>query len=221
MSAPGSANASGIVRKTEFERKQQIKDVATQLFSQGGYQATSMRDIADAVGLHAGSLYAHIRNKEDMLFAIVEDMSDASLREMQTVLESDLTPIEQFKEIARRHAKLVGEHLPAMTVYMHEWQHLDGARKKAITEKRNEYEHGIRTIIERCVADGTFKPVDTTLAAHALLSFLNWLYQWFRPDGDLSVLEVANSFTAMLCGGLEVDDGKATKKQGPRSRKRL
>lgn len=200
--AGGIARQTEIVRKTEFERKQQIKEVTTRLFSERGYQATSMRDIADAVGLQAGSLYAHVRNKEDMLFVIVEDMSDASLGEMKAVLNSGLPSQEQFREIARRHAKLVAEHLPAMTVYMHEWQHLDGKNKRTITKKRDRYEHGLRTIIERCVDDGTFAPTNITLAAKALLSTLNWMYQWYRPEGNMSALEVADSFTDILCAGL-------------------
>ena len=179
-----------------------IYEVATHQFALKGYLGTSMRDLGEALGLHAGSLYAHIKSKEDILFAIVDRISSLHQRDLRRVMRSSEAPLDKLREIARCHMRLLAENLEAATVYFHEWRNLDEARREVIIAKRDEFEIGLREIISDCVDQGLFHPVDTGMAARALLGMLNWTYQWYSPQGRLSWEEVADTFAGYLIDAL-------------------
>jgi AcrR family transcriptional regulator len=175
---------------------------ATSLFSARGYRGTSMRHLGDALGLHAGSLYVHIKSKEDVLFKIVDRISTIHEGYMAEILASDAPPVEQLRQVARSMMRLIGENREAATVYFHEWKNLSPERRQIVIDRRDAYEASLRRIIEAAVADGTFRPVDSKLVAFAFVSMFNWSYQWFSTDGSLSAIDVADSYFDFLVRGL-------------------
>jgi AcrR family transcriptional regulator len=188
------------IRRRE-ERRQVILDVATDLFSAKGYHGTSMRDLGDALGLYPGSLYAHIRSKEDVLYAIVDHVSELYEDQLRAVLESGLPPLDQLRELTRRHLCVGMEHLRAATVCAHEWKYLGARRRALIGARRDQYEAGLRSIVAACIADGTFRPLDVPLASIAILGVLNWTYVWYRPHGRLRPPELAHCLVEFLIDG--------------------
>lgn len=185
-----------------MSRREQILHTARQLFSDRGYHATSMRDIAEALGIQAGSLYVHIRSKEDVLFEIVDRCADQFLRALAPVLESPRPAPERLREALRAHLQVMARNLETATVFFHEWKFLDPERRQAVIRKRDEYEAGFRRIIAEGVAAGAFRPVDVRLAACAVLSMANWFYHWYSPAGPLSAEEIADRFADMILWGL-------------------
>ena len=179
-----------------------IYKVATHQFAVKGYLGTSMRDLGEALGLHAGSLYAHIKSKEDILFEIIDRISSLHQRDLRRIMRSSEAPLDKLREIARCHMRLLAENLEAATVYFHEWRNLDEARRHVIIAKRDEFESGLREIISDCTDLGLFRPVDTAMAAKALLGMLNWTYQWYSPEGRLPWEDVADTFVGYLVDGL-------------------
>jgi AcrR family transcriptional regulator len=179
-----------------------IVGAATELFSAKGYRGTSMRDLGDALGLHAGSLYVHIRSKEDVLYVIIDRISSVYERYMKEITSSDLPPVEQLREVARNTLTLIGENSQAAKVYFHEWKNLSPRRQQKIIARRELFHTSVRGIIRGCVKDGTFRPVDDKLAAYALESMFSWTYQWYSPSGPLSPTEVADSFMNFVIEGL-------------------
>src|SRR5437763_9103589 len=105
------------------ERGEQVYAAALRLFREKGYHATSMQDIAAAVGLYKGSLYHYIGGKEDLLVQVFERAMAGLLASVEaTVADDGLAPLEQLRLIVKAHVAAVAENREALTVYLHEFR---------------------------------------------------------------------------------------------------
>jgi AcrR family transcriptional regulator len=186
----------------EDSRREQITGAAEALFSRQGYHATTIRQVARAVDLQGGSLYAHIASKEEVLAAIVERAASEFQAALAPVLAGPGPAHERLRRAVRAHLGVIAANLPAATVYFQDWRHLSGERQAAVREKRDAYERLWRGLIEDGLADGSFHDVDPRLAALACLSLCNWTYQWFDPAGALDADALAEQFAELLLRGL-------------------
>jgi AcrR family transcriptional regulator len=186
----------------ESPRRQQIEDAASTLFRERGYAATSVRDIAHALDMQGGSLYAHVASKEDVLWSIVSRAADRFNAEVGRVAVSSAPPAARLREMIRAHVGVVTSAQKDAAVFLHEWRFLSQNRREQMAERRDAYEALFRRAIADGVAAGAFNAVDTRLAAMALLSALNGIATWYRPDGPLTPAEVADHYADLFLGGL-------------------
>lgn len=188
---------------TTRTRREQIYEVASRLFSERGYHATSMRDLASELGMQGGSLYAHISGKEELLVEIVNQAArqfDAALLPLR---DATLTPEEKLREAMRRHLQVVTGNLESATVFFHEWEHLAPESYGHVTAWRDTIDAFYRDLIREGVQAGTYKPdLDIKMTAYLVLSAINWTYTWYRPGGPLTASQIADQFADMLLGGL-------------------
>ncbi len=187
-----------------MDRKEEILATAERLFSERGYHATSMRDIAAALGLKGGSLYSHIKGKEELLWWGL-DRAARQFQDIQVRFDADSAPaVERLRGAIRAHIRIVANNLPAATVYFHEWRFLpEGPERLDFLARRNSYEEWMRQLIESARAEGQFAPgIDSKWATLLILSAANWLYQWYNPQGVLSAEEIADRFTEIIFNGL-------------------
>lgn len=185
------------------ERKSQIIHTAARLFSRHGYHNTSVRDIARELDLQGGSLYSHIDGKEEVLWDILDRAADEFLQTIRPIAASDAAPAEKLREAIHAHVQVITDDLAAATVYFHEWRFLSEPRRSAFLSRRNQYEDLMRDIVEEGIAAGDFQDVDPKFATLLILSAVNWIYQWYRPDGALSPAEIADRFIGLIFTGLE------------------
>lgn len=183
-------------------RREQIHSTAGALFSRRGYAATSVRDIARELDLQGGSLYAHIASKEDVLWAIVSDAAERFFAAARPLAASDAPATARLRGMIRAHVAVVTGQLDRATVFLHEWRFLSPPRRERIAMLRDEYEALYRATIAEGIAAGEFAPTDPKLAATLVLSALNGIPGWYRPDGPLSAEAVADHFTDTLLHGL-------------------
>jgi AcrR family transcriptional regulator len=178
-------------------RRDEILEAAARLFSERGYHATSMRDLGEATGMLAGSLYAHIDGKEDLLFGIVQRAAEAFLGGVEGVRDSDAPAEEKLRLAMRAHVEVVAGDPAAARVFHHEWRALQGRRRTEVRRLRRRYE---------AVWDGIVRDLpgatDRRSARLLVLSAANWTYTWYRPDGPMSPRQVADRFTDLLLEGL-------------------
>lgn len=201
------------------DRYGEIVQAATTLFSKKGYEATSVRDIADAVQLKPGSLYAHIRSKEDLLGAIIERVTQEFYDRAGPALAADgRSASERLRAFLVAHLTTIAENLPSATVFLHEWEGLDAERLAANRKERVEYERSLADLIAEGVKAGEFRPVDPRLTAKAVLSLVNWAYTWYSPAGPLGVDEIADYFFDLLVSGLGAGPRSKTVPQPRRTR---
>ncbi|MDQ6695196.1 MAG: TetR/AcrR family transcriptional regulator [Chloroflexota bacterium] len=186
-----------------IDRKEQIYHTAGSLFSERGYSATTVRDIARELNMQAGSLYAHIDSKEDVLWQIVNSAADQFLSAVSPIAGSDKTPADKLRHMVRAHVQVVSDNMANATIFLHEWKFLGDARRASVASRRNAYEALYRDVLEEGTRNGDFAPIDTKMAALLVLSVVNWMPQWYNPGGPLSPLQVADSFSDLILKGLE------------------
>ena len=180
-------------------RFEEIVDAAARLFSQQGYAATSIQDIADSVGILKGSLYHYIHTKEDLLDAVIREahLRTAALGIEALGMEGDA--LAKLSFVVERHLMEAAGNQAKVRVFYQESKFLPPERLAGILATRDSYEHSIRQIIAGGQVEGTIGPhLDPVLTAIAILSVLNSVQQWFRPDGARSLEEVTDSFTDLV-----------------------
>ena len=174
----------------ETTRRQAIEGVASDLFRERGYAATSIRDIARALSVQGASLYAHVTSKEDLLWAIVdraatrfERAADAAEAEAADRHPGD--PAEALAALVRAHVRVLTDDVAEAGVFVHEWRALGPDRRSSILERRDAYQARFRRQIDEGIAIGAFAMTDPSIAASTLLSAINGVATWYDPDGRL------------------------------------
>jgi TetR/AcrR family transcriptional regulator, cholesterol catabolism regulator len=186
-----------------ISRKEQILGAAASLFSERGYHATSMRDIGVASGMLHGSLYAHIRTKEDLLYEIVLRAAEKFLGGVEAAAGSPGSPEERLRAAMRAHVGVVAEDVDAARVFHHEWRALSGGRLQEVLALRDRYEDLWDVIVGALPGRRPRK-----LTRLLVLSAANWVYTWYDPAGPLTPDQVADGFTDLLLRGLRGGNGK-------------
>jgi AcrR family transcriptional regulator len=192
----------------EATRRRAIEDVASDLFRERGYAATSVRDIARALQMQGPSLYAHVASKEAVLWAIVdraatrfELAADAAEAEAEQRRPGD--PAEALASLVRAHVRVVTADVGEASVFVHEWRALGPERRATILARRDAYEARFRRRIIDGIAIGAFPLTDPSVAATVLLTALNGLATWYDPDGRLSPDRVADHLVDLSLRMLE------------------
>jgi TetR/AcrR family transcriptional regulator, cholesterol catabolism regulator len=193
------------------DRLTQIFYVAAQLFCEQGYDATSMSDISDAIGVTKAAIYHFIPGgKKDLLFAIIN-------YGMDTVLESVITPAREFKDPEQRlraiitnHAKLVMSGsteggINPVTVIVDEVASLSPPQRKKVDQRKRSYMDFVTETLREMKAQGKLKDIDVTVVGFSLIGTIIWLGHWYRPDGRLSSDEVAETMCTMILNGILAD----------------
>jgi TetR/AcrR family transcriptional regulator, cholesterol catabolism regulator len=192
------------------DRRRQIEDAASALFSGRGYAATTMRDIAGALDLQGGSLYAHVTSKESLLAAIVEEAAERFHAAVRPLAEGGGGAAERLRAMIHAHVGVLAGGLERAAVYLYEWRFLGQERRERIARSRAAYQAMFERVIAEGQAAGELDPrADPKLAAVFVLSAVNALPRWHRPDGPLSLHEVAERYADLFLRGLELADPDA------------
>jgi TetR/AcrR family transcriptional regulator, cholesterol catabolism regulator len=187
-------------------REEQVYAAALRLFREKGYHATSMQDIAQAVGLYKGSLYHYIGGKEELLVRVFERALGSLLAELeQIVADPSLGPTAQLRRVIGAHVRAVAENLDALTVYFHEWRALAADSLATVREQRQRYAALVAEVVARGVQAGEFRVSDVRVATLGILGMCNWLCQWYTPSGRLTPAQIADHFADLVLDGLRRD----------------
>lgn len=188
-------------------RKEEILKIACQLFSRKGYHGTTIRDISDACGILAGSLYAHINSKEDLLYEITERGARAFLESLKPIVNMDGPAREKLRYAMRAHIQVIEKNLEAATVFFHEWKALTEDRRELIQQQRDQYESMWKQILTEGIKNNEFALSDEKFARLLLLSVGNWVYHWYQPNQGLTADEIADRFVEMILQGFAAKKG--------------
>ncbi len=181
-------------------RRTELTRLAAQLFAEKGYHGTSVGDLAAAMGVQKGSLYAHIESKADLLWEVAREGAAAFHAQLDAIPE-ELPATEKLRLALQGHLRVVAEQLEVATVFVKEWQYLDGARLEQFVAERRRYEERIRALFREGVEGSELRTdLDEAAAALLFLSAANWAYTWLRPGGDVDAL--ADRFYALLVDGM-------------------
>src|ERR671936_1513608 len=181
-------------------RRNELTRAAARLFAQKGYHGTSIGDLADALGVQKGSLYAHIQGKEDLLYETMREGARAFHAALDAIPE-DAPATEKIRLALRGHLRVVADQLDVATVFVREWRYLEGERRDEILEERRRYEERFRAFFREGRELGELRTdLDDGAAALLTLSAMNWAYTWLTPGRDTD--ELADRFHSILLDGV-------------------
>jgi len=200
-------------RRTEYKRKpreerwSELLNVAAQVIYEKGYRAASLQEISDRLGIMKGSLYYYIRSKEDILFAVLQNIHEIGLANVTSLAGQGGTAIERLRRVIRGHILFIAEHLVDTTIFLHEMKALPADRQKEILGGTTSYPKLFRQLIAEGQEEGSIRgALDTELTATIVLGSLNSTYRWMRA-GDVEAAErIAAHFGEILISGLIAED---------------
>ncbi|MHB8958091.1 MAG: TetR/AcrR family transcriptional regulator [Candidatus Limnocylindrales bacterium] len=179
-------------------REAELLRVATGLFRERGFHATSMQDLAEALRMNRGSLYHYIESKDDLLWWIISGALDRLRAQVEPVLAGDGPAVERLRGAIAEHLAFAAHHGDELALVQIELRSLAPDRRADLIERRDAYEHQWRATLEAAFEEGSLRPTDVRLTVIAILSACNWFTQWYRPDGSLTVDQIAASFADLF-----------------------
>lgn len=158
------------------KRKQEIYAAAAKLFREKGYAATSVRDIAEVVGLEPSSLYSHIKSKEEILIEICQDCAAIYSDGLAKILESQASPVVMVDQLVDLHIDTAYSRPSSVTVFNDEWKHLPPDHLSTFLSNRKDYEDRFRNILRNGVEDKMFVAMSTSTAFNIIINSVKWLH---------------------------------------------
>ncbi len=186
---------------TTSDRRIEILKSAAAAFRRRGYHGASVDEIASALAMTKGNLYYYFKNKEEILFACHEYSLDKLLTLMGDVQAENITPEAKLRKLvlAFVHTILDDLHGTALTL---DPEALSPPLLKRVISKRDQFDHGMRTIIQQGIDQGQFRPGDPKMIEFAMMGAVNWISKWFDPAGEQTSDQIGDAFADYLVGGL-------------------
>jgi AcrR family transcriptional regulator len=180
-----------------------VYKAATDLFALKGFEGTSIRDIAAAVGLTISAIYHHFGSKEGLLLAILEEVGGQVRGRLREVLEMDLEPQESFRLLIRTHLQMLRTFGKEIKILYHDLECLSPGGQKTIKQIQRDilcvYKEGLENLrAAGCIRDGQ----NLTVLAFNILGVVNWHLNWYRPAGSLSPAKIGEEMLSFIQHGM-------------------
>src|SRR5579864_6982991 len=212
-------NATPIWRKED--RADHIYRVAAEIMCEKGYEATSMNDIADAVGLTKAGIYHYIRGKEDLLFEIMSYAMDMVDQDVMHPAQEIVDAEERLNTIVERHAKRILEVGGAVTILLEEMYALTPAHRRTIRARKRAYFDLVRQTLEELAAEGKLRDINPVVGTFSLFGMISWISRWYRRDGKLTPQQILHDFLEVSVNAVLRTQGGAATRALPAARAAL
>lgn len=186
--------------------RDEILKASAHIFSQQGFHAASMQDIAEAVSLQKASLYHHFPSKQDILVALLDRALDIIIERLEEVVSKPLNPEDKLRQAMTTYLISLAENQDLASVLLLEHRSLEPEFRSHHIPRRDRFEHIWRDLVSEGKDAGVFKCAQPSLAGRALLGVMNWTVTWYRRDGAMPIAEIADQFTDMFLHGLLVHE---------------
>ncbi|MFT3820738.1 MAG: TetR/AcrR family transcriptional regulator [Rubrivivax sp.] len=199
-------------------RRDDILRAARQLFYARGFEASSMRDLAERIGFTQAALYYHFKNKDSILFELIDSFTDKVRVTIEAELNAPADPLEGLMGAIRAQILLSRDHTQDMKLIFEDKKLLGGSYADRVHAKETAIYRLYKDRVDQLVAAGVLRPMSRTLLTFTLLAPVNFIYDWFDANGPLSLEDVAEQTLQILMSGC-VQAGVT--QPGSRSRRRL
>lgn len=183
------------------DRRTEILKSAAAAFRRRGYHGASVDEIASALAMTKGNLYYYFKNKEEILFACHEYSLDMLLALMTDVLADTASPEAKLRRLVLAFVHLILDELHGTALTL-DPEALSPDLLKRVIEKRDQFDQGVRAIIQQGIDEGQFKAGDPKLIEFAMMGAINWIPKWFAPEGPATSDQIGDAFADYLVGGL-------------------
>lgn len=188
---------------TKYDQKLEfILRNAARIFAEKNYHSTTMRDISRATGVSLAGLYHYCKSKEELLFLIQDNCFGRVLERLEQRLVGVNDPVSMLRIFIDNHLSFFAANMSEMKVLSHEAESLAGDLHTHVSTKKNKYTALARSILKELQSQQTTKPaVDLTVATYALFGMMNWIYNWYDPQGKLKVSQLVDNVTRLFLSG--------------------
>jgi TetR/AcrR family transcriptional regulator, cholesterol catabolism regulator len=184
-------------------RTKEIIAAAAKLFKEKGYHATTIQDVADEVGMLKGSLYYHIKSKEELLYLVTKEPIRELIERQKKLMESDWSPQQKIIEFIRLHVQAFDENYPHMFVFLQEKASLSEPVQAEVAGIDFRYEALLEAILHQGVDGGQFRrELDLKLMAFSILGMCNWMFKWYYKGGRLTIDEIGHHMAEIVLNGI-------------------
>jgi AcrR family transcriptional regulator len=188
--------------RKKASKKEFILKKAAQMFREKGFAATSMRDLAETVGIEAASLYNHIRSKNEMLESICFDVANRFTIFMDELESGNQGTIKKIETLLRFHIKQMIETFEEVIVCDREWKHLDEPYLSNFHNQRRSYRKRFAAIIEEGISKNEVKKIDAPTAVLIMLHSVNGIESWHRSTAKISAKDLEDNMVLIMVDGL-------------------
>ncbi|MGB7867663.1 MAG: TetR/AcrR family transcriptional regulator [Mycobacterium sp.] len=168
-----------------------VRAAAAALFAEQGYRATGVRDIADALGIGATSIYSHIKSKSELLHEILIDTLDAILAVQHEAVASSPDVVERLRRAAESQVRFLVEHPQEAVITIRDFRWAEGDALSAIYERRRRYRKAFEDLLIEGVSQGRMSVSNAKITAFAIIEMAEGVPRWFRPAGEVSINQLA------------------------------
>lgn len=183
-------------------RASEVYRTAAEIILRKGYDATSVSDIAQALGITKAGLYHYIHGKTQLLFDIMQYGLNELDREVAQPAMKISDPEARLRFMIEMHARIVTRGHGAVTILVDEARALTPAQGRKVARKKREYFNFLRATLQELKAAGKLRNVNLTVATFSLLGMINWLSRWYRAEGSLNEREVSEAIVDIALNGL-------------------
>ncbi|WP_449619948.1 TetR/AcrR family transcriptional regulator [Robertmurraya sp. Marseille-Q9965] len=180
------------------KKKEEILRSAAAIFAEKGYHGTTMEEVAARLLMTKGSMYYYFKNKDDLLFHCHQMIMEKSIGQMEEILNSPLTWKEKLEGAIKAHVQLATSEKSMFMVMDKPNQHFTDEYLQEILASRTKYAQYFDQILLEGISSKEFQNVDVKMVRMIILGALNWIQEWYRPEGEKSGEEIANAFSAYL-----------------------
>jgi AcrR family transcriptional regulator len=174
---------------------------AAAAFRRLGYHGATVEQIAAALHMKKGNLYYYFKNKEEILFACHQYSLDRLMQLLHEVQHSGLTADEKLRRLVDAFVHTILDELHGTALFL-DLEALTPAHLKAAIVRRDEFERGVRQVLEEGMKGGVFADGDPKLLAFAMFGAVNWIPRWYKPEGAASSKKIADLFADFFVAGL-------------------
>lgn len=185
------------------DRRVEILKSAAAAFRRRGYHGASVDEIASALEMTKGNLYYYFRNKEDILYACHEYSLDILLRLMRQVQDEPRPADQKLRELILAFVHLILDELQGTALTL-DPEALSPPLFAKVIAKRDEFDRGMRGIIQQGMDEGLFAPGDPKMMEFAIMGAVNWISKWFDPAGPMTSDQIGEAFADYLVGRARV-----------------
>lgn len=189
--------------------KDKIIATAIEMFETYGYHGVTVNQIVEKSGTSKGGFYHHFKSKDELLYMIHDYFITYVLEKADEAIQTYTTPTERLQAIIQSWVKVFDLYKPHLSVFYQESKYLKPEYDEIIQKKRDEYRDIIFNILEEGVKAGEFRPnISVKITGMAIIGMVNWMYKWYKKDGEKTIEEIGEIFTDLILHSLLTKEAK-------------
>ncbi|MGV0835566.1 TetR family transcriptional regulator KstR2 [Mycolicibacterium thermoresistibile] len=187
-------------------RRDELLQLAAEMFAERGLRATTVRDIADSAGILSGSLYHHFASKEEMVDEVLRGFLDWLFDRYREIVDTEPNPLERLKGLFMASFEAIEHRHAQVVIYQDEAKRLSSQPRFAYVDERNKEQRKMwMDVLTQGIEEGYFRPDINVDLVYRFIRDTTWVsVRWYQPGGPLTAEEVGRQYLSIVLGGITV-----------------